>query len=106
MNIPVREGETIEGSRTTRNRPYPVLKCSKQRHGERDVSTSDTRVKLCRPFGDALPVTEMASRPPARPPPRLRGDDEGPSPPRRRQRLSADPPAARVPWLRLFSPPA
>ena len=26
MNIPVREGETIEGSRTTRNRPYPVLK--------------------------------------------------------------------------------
>ena len=24
--IPVREGETIEGSRTTRNRPYPVLK--------------------------------------------------------------------------------
>ena len=29
MNIPVREGETIEGSRTTRNRPYPVLKCSR-----------------------------------------------------------------------------
>jgi len=28
MNTPVREGETIEGSRTTRNRPYPVLKCS------------------------------------------------------------------------------
>ena len=28
MNIPVREGETIEGSRTMRNRPYPVLKCS------------------------------------------------------------------------------
>ena len=25
MNIPVREGETIEGSRTMRNRPYPVL---------------------------------------------------------------------------------
>ena len=24
MNTPVREGETIEGSRTTRNRPYPV----------------------------------------------------------------------------------
>jgi len=23
-----REGETIEGSRTMRNRPYPVLKCS------------------------------------------------------------------------------
>ena len=29
MNTPVREGETIEGSRTMRNRPYPVLKCSK-----------------------------------------------------------------------------
>ena len=28
MNTPVRVGETIEGSRTTRNRPYPVLKCS------------------------------------------------------------------------------
>ena len=24
----MREGETIEGSRTMRNRPYPVLKCS------------------------------------------------------------------------------
>jgi len=30
MNTPVREGETIEGSRTMRNRPYPVLKCSKE----------------------------------------------------------------------------
>ena len=30
MNTPVREGETIEGSRTMRNRPYQVLKCSKQ----------------------------------------------------------------------------
>ena len=28
MNTPVREGETIEGSRTTRNRPYPAFKCS------------------------------------------------------------------------------
>ena len=28
MNTPGREGETIEGSRTMRNRPYPVLKCS------------------------------------------------------------------------------
>ena len=27
-HTPVREGETIEGSRTMRNRPYPVLKCS------------------------------------------------------------------------------
>ena len=31
MNTPVREGETIEGSRTMRNRPYPVLKCSRPR---------------------------------------------------------------------------
>ena len=28
MNTPVRVDETIEGSRTMRNRPYPVLKCS------------------------------------------------------------------------------
>ena len=28
MITPAREGETIEGSRTMRNRPYPVLKCS------------------------------------------------------------------------------
>ena len=26
--VPPTEGETIEGSRTMRNRPYPVLKCS------------------------------------------------------------------------------
>ena len=31
MNTPVREGETIEGSRTMRNRPYPVLKCSREK---------------------------------------------------------------------------
>ena len=30
MNTPVRVGETIEGSRTMRNRPYPVLKCSSE----------------------------------------------------------------------------
>ena len=35
MNTPVREGETIEGSRTTRNRPYPVLKCSSMSEYER-----------------------------------------------------------------------
>ena len=35
MNTPVREGETIEGSRTMRNRPYPVLKCSSCRDVER-----------------------------------------------------------------------
>ena len=34
MNTPVREGETIEGSRTMRNRPYPVLKCSRKRVGK------------------------------------------------------------------------
>ena len=28
-----REGETIEGSRTMRNRPYPVLKCSSVKEG-------------------------------------------------------------------------
>ena len=28
MNTSVREGETIEESRTMRNRPYQVLKCS------------------------------------------------------------------------------
>ena len=28
MITPVRVGETIEGARTMRNRPYPVLKCS------------------------------------------------------------------------------
>ena len=37
MNIPVREGETIEGSRTMRNRPYPVLKCSSQHEFARVV---------------------------------------------------------------------
>ena len=30
MNTPVRVGETIEGSRTVRNRPYQVLKCSRR----------------------------------------------------------------------------
>ena len=32
MTTPVREGETIEGSRTMRNRPYQVLKCSRGRY--------------------------------------------------------------------------
>ena len=35
MNTPVRVGETIEGSRTMRNRPYPVLKCSRRQAGHR-----------------------------------------------------------------------
>ena len=30
MSTPAREGETIEGSRTMRNRPYQVLKCSER----------------------------------------------------------------------------
>jgi len=38
--VPVREGETIEGSRTMRNRPYPVLKCSKLGFGNSFDSTS------------------------------------------------------------------
>ena len=36
MNTPVREGETIEGSRTMRNRPYPVLKY----HAESTLSSA------------------------------------------------------------------
>ena len=44
MNTPVREGETIEGSRTMRNRPYPVLKCS---------STSSTQVIDFSPWAPA-----------------------------------------------------
>ena len=40
MNTPVREGETVEGSRTTRNRPYPVLKCSMRRP---DLDVTDRR---------------------------------------------------------------
>ena len=29
LTLTVREGETVEGSRTMRNRPYQVLKCSR-----------------------------------------------------------------------------
>ena len=36
MNTPVREGETIEGF--TRNRPYQVLKCSRNKK----INTSDS----------------------------------------------------------------
>ena len=60
-------------------------------------------VKLCRPFGDALPVTDgvpTARSAAAAPPGRRRGALAATAPP------AADPPAARVPWLRLFSPPA
>ena len=39
---PVREGEPIEGSRTMRNRPYPVLKCSKS---EYRAKTTERRTK-------------------------------------------------------------
>ena len=49
MNIPVREGETIEGSRTTRNRPYPVLKCSSSVAGHnRGLRTSLGRLTEAR----------------------------------------------------------
>jgi len=41
MNTPVREGETIEGSRTMRNRPYPVLKCSKDERRPRPKQSSE-----------------------------------------------------------------
>ena len=42
MTTPVREGETIEGSRTMRNRPYPVLKSQvlKVGHGGRRLYPS------------------------------------------------------------------
>ena len=33
----MREGETIEGSRAMRNRPYPVLKCSHRRAHKTEV---------------------------------------------------------------------
>ena len=39
MNIPVRVGETIEGSRTMRNRPYQVLtQVLKSEEREREIS--------------------------------------------------------------------
>ena len=31
IRVLARQGETIEGSRTMRNRPYPVLKCSRKK---------------------------------------------------------------------------
>ena len=49
MNTPVREGETIEGSRTMRNRPYPVLKCSSGLREENvalETTPSDFRQNL------------------------------------------------------------
>ena len=55
MNIPVREGETIEGSRTTRNRPYPVLKCSKR---ERHPHVDKEKLASARAF----PVTSRRAR--------------------------------------------
>ena len=45
MNTPVREGETIEGSRTMRNRPYPVLKCSCRGALQREISTTNSTAK-------------------------------------------------------------
>ena len=53
MNTPVREGETIEGSRTMRNRPYPVLKCS-------------TRLEHCLNTHKQAPNSNERTRVPAR----------------------------------------
>ena len=41
MNTPVREGETIEGSLTMRNRPYQVLKCSSPSVARRETSRQE-----------------------------------------------------------------
>ena len=46
MNTPVRVGETIEGSRTMRNRPYPVLKCSQALQVYKKTPCHDTRVNV------------------------------------------------------------
>ena len=47
MNIPVREGETIEGSRTMRNRPYPVLKCSRDDDDDTVHTTTPRTTERC-----------------------------------------------------------
>ena len=49
MNTPVREGETIEGSRTMRNRPYPVLKCSRHPGARHD---DERRLRSQRSYAD------------------------------------------------------
>ena len=57
MNTPVREGETIEGSRTMRNRPYPVLKCSSS-----SPSSSRLRYGSRNRVGE-VPLLRIASHP-------------------------------------------
>ena len=49
MNTPVREGETVEGSRTMRNRPYPVLKCSRRNFTTCFVAAMPTSVPTLAP---------------------------------------------------------
>ena len=63
-----KEGETIEGSITMRNRPYPVLKCSKVRPErvlavevlleERERETTSVLLRLAVGAGKELSVGE------------------------------------------------
>ena len=53
MNTPVREGETIEGSRTMRNRPYPT---SATVRVECPVLSACSGTWLARPFESLCPV--------------------------------------------------
>ena len=57
MSTPAREGETIEGSRTMRNRPYPVLKCSSNSY-----MCTGRRVKV-RAGGDNAPAAATRNTP-------------------------------------------
>ena len=86
MKTPVREGETIEGSRTMRNRPYPVLKCSSaqelhtlKKEGSpsfevvsRDVRTATARTRFRRRCGVRCPCWQPARTPFRGPPLRRR----------------------------------
>ena len=69
MNTPVREGETIEGSRTMRNRPYQVLKAQGILEGVEGELTrelklreaaTDERVGLFTPDKDRATRTRAA----------------------------------------------
>ena len=48
MNTPVRVGETIEGSRTMRNRPYPVLKCSRFPRTSHELDSHSKKIRCSR----------------------------------------------------------
>ena len=58
MNTPVREGKTIEGSRTMRNRPYPVLKCSSRCAAAREPDLGAGRLS----FLSDEPANSFSSR--------------------------------------------